>query len=246
MCRLGCPVSLLLVVTCVLPLGSTALGDPDTRGLARVTMPAASPHSSEPPQAADSLTLAADCLSRGDNAGAADYLSRHVVHHPDQLVFRAQLAEVLARLDRLPEAQAQFEAATACAQDGTLAARNRLVHYHTRLMEIARLRGDDYAENLNRGIGLYLVALQLAKKGNAGDVERLLCKAAGALKEAQSRRPDDARPAWYLYRVWSRLDQPHPAERSLRKAIANAPFSDLTPAEARDLSLAPHLGIPSK
>jgi tetratricopeptide (TPR) repeat protein len=206
-------------------------GDP---GIARAAMP---PDSPKAPTPADSLELAADCLARGDDAGAATHLNRHVTSHPDQLVFRAQLAEVLARLDRLPDAQAHLEAATASAQTGSPAAQSRLVHYHTRLMEIARQRSDDYNEHLHRGIGLYLVGARLAKQGEAGDAERLLFKAAGALKEAQSLRPDDARPSWYLFRVWTQLDQPRPAERALRKAIAAAPFSELTPSEARELAV---------
>jgi hypothetical protein len=80
--------------------------------------------------------------------------------------------------------------------------------------------------------------MRLGDDADPGDVERLLCKAAAALKEAQAREPDDARPAWYLYRVWSRLDQPRPAERALRQALAAAPFSRLTPTESRDLALA--------
>lgn len=189
--------------------------------------------------AADHLTRAADCLDRGDDAGAAEHLGRHVAAYPDQFEFRARLADLLARLDRPAEAQAQLEAAAALAQDGPPAARDRLVRYHTRLMEMARARADDYAEHLHRGIGLFLVADRLAAEdAGSRDVERMLCKAAGALKGAQEKRPDDARPAWYLYRVWTRLDQPRPAERALRRAAAAAPFSDLTPAEARELAVA--------
>jgi hypothetical protein len=194
--------------------------------------------SAELPSPADSVSLAADCLACGDDTGAASHLTRHVIAHPDQIVFRAQLAELLARLGRLPDAQAQFEAAVAHAQEGSAAVRGRLVHYHTRLMEIARQRGDKYREHLHRGIGLYLIAVSLANQGQSGDTERLLFKAAGALKEAQEHRPDDARISWYLYRVWSQLDQPRPAERALRKAAANAIGSDMTPAESRDLAMA--------
>jgi tetratricopeptide (TPR) repeat protein len=186
----------------------------------------------------DELSLAADCLERGDDAAAVVHLERHVAEHPEQIVFQAQLAEVLARLKRLSEAQFHFEAAVAHAQDGPAAARRELVHYHTRLMEIARSRQDGYAEHLHRGIGLYLVGSRVAEKGESGDAERLLCKAAAALKEAQADRPNDARAAWYLHRVWSRLDQPRPADRALRKAITCAPFSRLTTAESRDLALA--------
>ena len=191
----------------------------------------------ETPATPDHLSLAADCLERGDDAAAAVHLERHVGENPDQIVFRARLADLLVRLDRLPAAQAQYEAAAAHAHDGPPAARRQLVHYHTRLMEIARSRGDDYAEHLHRGIGLYFVGRRLSDEGSTDEVERILCKAAAALKEAQAARPDEARPAWYLYCIWSHLDQPRPAERALRQAIANAPFSRLSAAEARKLEL---------
>ena len=187
----------------------------------------------------DPLTLAADCLEQGDLPAACRHLAAHVRRHPDQVVFRAQLADLLARQDRLPEAQAHFEAAATQAQDGPPVVRRERVHFHTRLMEIAQKRGDEYAELLHRGIGLYLVAARLAERdADPGDVERLMCKAVKALAAAQEQRPDDARAAWYLYRVWTHLDQPRPAARALRQATAAAPFSTLTPAEARDLALA--------
>jgi tetratricopeptide (TPR) repeat protein len=188
--------------------------------------------------APDPLSLAADCLERGEDAAAVGHLENHIRAHPDQVIFRAQLADLLVRMDRLTDAQSHFELAASYAQDGPPAARRELVHYHTRLMELARRREDAFAEHLHQGIGLYLVAMRLASDGDAGDVERLMCKAAAALKEAQIARPDDARPAWYLYRVWSHLDQPRPADRALRQAVANAPFSQLTPSETRELALA--------
>lgn len=202
--------------------------------------PAPEPPAPEPPAPEDDpLSLAADCLEQGDLAAASRHLGAHVRRHPDQVVFRAQLADLLARQDRLPEAQAHFEAAAAQAQDGPPVVRRELVHYHTRLMEIAQQRADDYSEHLHRGIGLYLVAARLAERdGEAGDVERLMCKAMKALTAAQEKRPDDARAPWYLYRVWTHLDQPRPAAKALRQATAAAPFSTLTVAEARELSLA--------
>lgn len=221
---------------------------PPVRAVARkVTLPAPPPPpvaEDPPPDRSDALTLAADCLEQGDRTAAARHLEVHVRQYPDQVVFRAQLADLLARLDRLPEAQAYFEAAAVRAQDGPPVVRKELVHYHTRLMEIAQQRDDEYAEHLHRGIGLYLVAARLADRdGDTGDVERLMCKAAAALKEAQTLRPDDARPAYYLYRVWSHLDQPRPASKALRQAAAAAPFSALTPAEARELALAARPGV---
>jgi tetratricopeptide (TPR) repeat protein len=216
------------------PVRQVAFQQVSTRPLSTSTSPTPSPEHSASP---DELSLAADCLERGDDVAAVIHLKRHVDEHPEQVVFQAQLAEVLARLGRLREAQVHFEAAVVHAQDGPLAARRELVHYHTRLMEIARAREDAYLEHLHRGIGLYLVGCRISSKGDSGEAERLLCKAAAALKEAQAARPDDGRTAWYLHRIWSQLDQPRPASRALRKAIACAPFSRLTPAESRDLAI---------
>jgi tetratricopeptide (TPR) repeat protein len=208
--------------------------EPPVRPASRVA-PAAEPPAPED----DPLSLAADCLGQGDLPAACRHLTAHVRRYPDQVVFRAQLAELLARQDRLPEAQAHFEAAAARAQDGPPVVRQELVHYHTRLMEIAQHRGDEYAEFLHRGVGLYLVAARLGERdGDPGDVERLMCKAVKALTAAQEKRPDDARAAWYLYRVWAHLDQPRPTAEALRRAAAAAPFSALTPAESRELALA--------
>jgi tetratricopeptide (TPR) repeat protein len=201
--------------------------------------PAAQPTDEKPSLSSeDPLSLAAECLQRGDDASAAEHLDRHLARHPDHAIFRMQLAELLLKLDRVAEAQSQFETVAAQSQDGPPAARERLVHGHTRLMEIARLRNDEYAEHLHRGIGLYFVGKQLAEKGEVENAERLLCKAAAALKEAQSIRPDEARPAWYLYRVWTQLDQPRPAEQALVRARSAAAFSALTPSESRQLALA--------
>ena len=55
---------------------------------------------------------------------------------------------------------AQFERFVADIQDNQDLAGQHLVHCHSRLMEIARAAEDAYSEHLNRGIGLYLVAVQ--------------------------------------------------------------------------------------
>ncbi|MSR52390.1 MAG: hypothetical protein EXS09_03750 [Gemmataceae bacterium] len=214
--------------------GKTTRSDLSTANEAKTQKPAPVLAEAKDPEP---IALALDCLDRGEDEAAARHLKVHVTRHADQVVFRAQLAELLLRLNRFAEAESEFEAAIASTQAGPPTAKNRLVHYHTRLMEIAREREDEYSEFLHRGIGLHLVACQLAGRGDPGDVERLLCKAATALKEAQTKRPEDARAAWYLYRVWSQLDQPRPAENALRQAIAAAPFSKLTPMEARELGL---------
>jgi tetratricopeptide (TPR) repeat protein len=178
--------------------------------------------------------------------GEADRLVRcyeqSLASFPEHHVVRANYAELLLRLHRTAEARAQFERFVADVQDDPQLAKH-LVHCHSRLMEIAQEEGDDYAEHLHRGIGLYLLARERAElpddvTEDELTVEAVLCKAAGELTVARMARRDEARPCWYLYAVWSSLGQRQPALRHLRLADALAPFSDLTPAEKRDLALA--------
>src|SRR5262245_46542646 len=66
----------------------------------------------------DPLTLAAECLQRGEKAAAAAHLETHVSRHPDQPMFRAHLAELLWKLDRPGDARTHFERFVADAQEG--------------------------------------------------------------------------------------------------------------------------------
>jgi tetratricopeptide (TPR) repeat protein len=196
----------------------------------------------DPTQKRAHLSLAAACVQRGDEAGAARHLAQYVAAFPEHHVARLHYAELLLRLHRPGEARAQFERFVAGVQDVPELASRHLVHCHSQLMEIAEAEGDEYAEHLNRGIGLFLLACERAglpdpEEGELS-VESVLCKAAGELTMAHMARRDEARPCWYLYEVWSRLDQSQPALRHLREADATAPFSYLTPAEKRDLELA--------
>jgi hypothetical protein len=189
------------------------------------------------------LSLAAAYLARGQDAQAAPHLARYVAARPDHHLVRAHFAELLLRLDHLDEARTHFERFSADVQDHPDLAGEHLVHCHSRLMEIAQAEGNDYAEHLHRGIGLYLLACQRAGLPEADlelTVEGLLFKAAAELTLARHERSDEARPCWYLYQVWSRLAQRQPATRWLRAAEAAAPFSALTPAERRQLQLACH------
>jgi thioredoxin-like negative regulator of GroEL len=190
----------------------------------------------------DSLQQAASCVERGDEAGAVPHMLHHVQAHPDQIMIRAYLAELLLRIKRLPEAQRHFERFIADAQEATGPANKHLIHCHTRLMEIAQDREDAYAEHLHRGIGLLLLARQKGVLAQADDpalTQKLLCKAATELTEAHTLRPGEARPCVYLFELWTALDQPLPASKALRQARAVAPFSTpLTPAEQRVLALA--------
>jgi tetratricopeptide (TPR) repeat protein len=188
------------------------------------------------------LSLAAAYVQRGDEPAAAKHLAEYLAAFPEHHVVRAHFAELLLRLHRVREARAQFERFVADVQDDADLAAKHLIHCHSRLMEIAEDDGDEYAEHLHRGIGLYLLGCERSGLPDPDDgemsVESVLCKAAGELTMAHLARRDEARPCWYLYAVWSRLGQRQPALRHLREADAAAPFSYLTPAETRDLELA--------
>jgi tetratricopeptide (TPR) repeat protein len=188
------------------------------------------------------LSLAAACIECRDEAGAARHLAEYLAAYPDHHVARVHYAELLLRLRHPDQARTQFERFVADIQDESELATKHLVHCYSRLMEIAEAEDDEYAEHLNRGIGLYVLACERAHLPNPNEgelsVEAVLCKAAGELTMARMARRDEARPCWYLYAVWSRLDQRQPALRHLREADALAPFTYLTPAERRDLEMA--------
>lgn len=187
------------------------------------------------------LSLAAACLDKGDDRGAAPHLAQYLAAKPDHLSVRAHYAELLLRLHDDNGARLQYERYDADVQDSGEGAQKELVHCHSRLMEIADRENDDYAAHLHRGIGLYLLAArrEMLPEDEADlSAESLLCKAAGELTLARRERPEEARPCWYLFAVWSRLAQRQPAARWLRTAETLAPFSRLTPAERRGLELA--------
>jgi hypothetical protein len=187
----------------------------------------------------DPLSLAANCLEQGNDSEAVPHLINHMRRHPEQVMFRMQIGEILYRLKRWGEAHQQMEDFVAGAQDGTKTIQKQLIHAHTRLMEIAKQREDDYTEHLNRGIGLFLIADELgSKQADPAERQRLLIRSANELKLALELRTDEARPAWYLHRVWADLDQPRAAEKMLRKARSASAFTTLTPKEQSELQLA--------
>jgi tetratricopeptide (TPR) repeat protein len=187
------------------------------------------------------LSLAAAYLENGEEKLACTHLAEYLKAHPEHLSIRVHLAEMLLKLHRLDEARAELERYVAEAQDIPEEKAEHLFHCHSRLVDIAEEAGDEYSECLNRGIGLYLLACQRATLPDPDgelSAEGLLCKAAGQLTLAERRRPEEARPCWYLYEVWSQLAQREQALRWLRAADDAAPFSYLTPAEQRGLQLA--------
>lgn len=195
----------------------------------------------DPTLARNYLSLAACYLDKGADQTIASHLKRYLELQPDHHTIRAHYAEVLARLKQYAAAREQLERFVVDIQDEDELAGKHLASSHGKLMQIAREEEDDYAEHLNRGIGLFWLACQTAsqpEEEKGQDVESLLCRAAAELSTARLSRPDEARPCWYLYEVWTRLAQSQPAQRSLRAAEAAAPFTYLTPAEQRGLSLA--------
>lgn len=176
----------------------------------------------------DHLTLAADALARDDRPAAATHLTAYVRAHPDQPMFRAQLAELLFRLGRHPDARAEFERFVADADGAGGTVGGHRVHCHTRLMLIGRAAGDRFAERFHRGAGLLLLAAAL---GDDPAAEPALCQALDALTEAKGVRPADPRVHVYLGDAYEMTGNRRAAEVARATARNLAGPGDLTPAE---------------
>ncbi len=205
----------------------------------------------DPQFAPNRLSLAAACLEQGDEDGACVHLAHYVAAQPDQLRARSHYAELLLRLHRWPDARKQYERFDADAQAQERPANSQLIRCHSQLTKIAMEENDYYLEHLHRGIGLYLLGQERAVLPDPnGDLptEGLMCRAALELRKAHRSRPEEARPSWYLYEVWSYLGRRQPAMQSLHDAVESAPLSYLTAAERRNLHLAclHALGPPEK
>lgn len=200
--------------------------DPSYDSLPMETEPASVP-------AADALALAAACLDRGDDAGALPHLKAHVSAYPDAIMMRAYLAELLFKLGRPVEARAEFERVTVDAPETGPVGR-QLVHCHTRLMELALESGDEFAEELHRGVGLVLLVRQWSAEPGGAD-ERLsqqtLAKAVAALRSARDRVPTDPRPAVYLAEAYDGLGQSTAARSQRRAARSGVPDLGLSAGE---------------
>ena len=184
---------------------------------------------------ADHLALAAECTGRGDQPAAASHLERYVCANPDQLMFRAHLAELLFKIDQPERAKFHFETFIAEAQTATGPPNAHMVHCHTRLMEIGG-RGDDrYTEMLHRGVGLLI----LVKDAEADDEfrEEMLCKAIKALLEAKECKPTDARVQVYLADAHALAGNRRAADAARGAARSFATPGTLTVAESRRVSL---------
>lgn len=194
------------------------------------TTPQPPPPPAEDP-AADPLTLAAECLARNDRTGAAVHLESHVRAHPDQIMFRAQLAELLAAARKDADAKFHFERFADDARAAAGPPRDHLVHVHTRLMEIAARGGDRFGEAYHRGVGLLLLVKEQdgAADRDADFCEEMLCKAMKALADAKELKPDEPRVRAYLAEVYERAGNHRGAEAERAAAGKSVTPSGLTP-----------------
>jgi tetratricopeptide (TPR) repeat protein len=190
----------------------------------------------------DHLMQAAECLENNDTPAALEHLRKHVLQHPDQGMIRAYLAELLFKAGQFEESKFQFERFVADAQRIPGPLNNHLLHCHTRLMEMAEEKDEAYAEHLNRGIGLFLLAQQTAGQTHIADDEmpqKLLLKATTELNLAAKLSPQEARPHWYAYKCWTKLEQPEPSTAALKIAKEKREQPDLTPHEREELKAVP-------
>jgi tetratricopeptide (TPR) repeat protein len=187
------------------------------------------------------LSLAAAYLAQGDEPRACDQLRQFLDAQPDHRNARFYYAELLCKLGQATEAREQFEHTIAVCQEEVPVDARHLLHCHGRLLKLAEAADDEYEVCLQRGIGMFWLAQARAKLGEpAGDlpVEALLCRAAGSLSAAHELRPEEARPCWYLHRIWQQLAQQHQAQHWLNETQNAATFSTLTPSEQRSLQIA--------
>src|SRR5262245_48909395 len=142
---------------------------PPEQAMPRPAVVRASAEVPSPPEPDDPLTLAAKCLQDGDESGACTHLAAHVRAHPEQVMFRAHLAELLVKLGKDVEAKRHFERFVADARDATGPVGAHLIHCHTRLMEIGQRADDRFGEVSHRGAGLLLMVKEQDRDPSSRD-----------------------------------------------------------------------------
>jgi thioredoxin-like negative regulator of GroEL len=226
-CAIGAILALLGFAGCESLTPPVSLGEAGAFATEDSDAPA-TPVVAEPEPLRDALTLAAECLGRGDHANAAIHLETHVREHPDQFMFRLQLAELLLRVGREQTARIHFEQFAADGRRATASpvAKKQLVSVHTRLMEIAQRNDDRYGEVFHRGVGLLLLTAEQdgMPDRDEGFCEEMLCKSLRALKEAKERNPDAAEVRFWLAKAYERMGNRRAAE-----AERNTAKSSVTP-----------------
>jgi tetratricopeptide (TPR) repeat protein len=195
----------------------------------------------DPERGKNHLSLAAAYLEKGDDRAACEHLGLFLQAQPTHRNARFYHAELLLKLGQPQLARGEFERAVQREEAEPEPDLQHLVHCHTRLVEIGEALNTRYLTHLHRGIGMLLLARQRAALDEPeGELstEALLFKATAELSRAQTLRPREARPCWYLHLAWRQLAQHQPARRWLTEACGRATFSVLSSAEHRDLLLA--------
>lgn len=191
----------------------------------------------EAASATDSLSLAAELLDRGEELAAVPHLQAYIQQHPEALMVQAHLAELLFRQQTNAESRRHFERFVQQAQFKTGPIYFHQIHAHTRLMELAARTGDDFAEELNRGIGLLLLVRKWKQNDDVKDAaseEQTLMKSLKALRAAAELRPESCRVWYYQGVVYRLLGQRGPADEAYRRAEL-ASEHDLTRREFLEL-----------
>ncbi|QJW97319.1 tetratricopeptide repeat protein [Frigoriglobus tundricola] len=196
------------------------------------------PAPAQPPED-DPLESVARCLERDDWRGAATHLNSYVCAHPDQPLFRLQLAELYLRGARPADARLQYERFIADAQSGPPAIRPYIVTAHIKLMEIAQRSGNRFGELFHRGVGLLLLVEEQDRAANRDEkfCEEMLCKALRALTDAKELKPGDPRVRIYLADALDRTGNRRAAAAERSAARMLLPSSEMTAAERRPMLL---------
>ncbi len=193
----------------------------------------------QPPAEDDPLSAVAQCLEREDYRGAAIHLDAYVRAHPNQTLFRLQLADFCVRGGQVAEAKFHYERFAADAQSGPATLRPHLVTAHTKLMEIAQRRNDRFGELFHRGVGLLLLVKQMdgAPDRDEPFCEEMLCKSLRALIDAKELKPGDPRVRVYLAEALERTGNRRAADTERSAAQKGVAAGELTVSERKPLLL---------
>jgi predicted Zn-dependent protease len=188
------------------------------------------------PVEVDSLTLATQCLERDDIRGATTHLDAYVRAHPDQPLFRLQLAELYLRTDKPANAKHHYEEFAKAAQDAPALQAHR-VTAHIKLMEMAQRSGDKFNELFHRGVGLLLLVKQMDGMEDRDELfcEEMLCKSLRALTDAKELKPTDPRVRAYLAGAHARAGNRSAAKAEREAAKGTVTSGELTLTERKPL-----------
>jgi thioredoxin-like negative regulator of GroEL len=172
---------------------------------------------------------------------ACALLADFVGKYPDRCEAHLVYGSLLLQTKQIEAARGEFEEFLKRCKDTRPERIRMLIQAHEGLADIAKGSSDVYGEHLHRGIGLYLMTLN-HNGYKVGETvfpnARLLDEALKALNKAHEMRPDEARPCWYIHRVYLAMNQMEQAEEFLKLTDQRAANTRLTPLERHALDLA--------